>query len=215
MARQGMNSPEEINIDWSYEGATDLGVGTGATAGEKFLGYGTGFFAFIFYSALYLFGDLGWELWQYLIAILLAFDVMGGVVANSLNSCKRFYHTPPKPDESWLVRFLKNPHLFSAIHIHTILVGALFANFDWFYGLFWYLLLLIGTEVVLLTPLYMQRPVAMLFVLAALLLNIYLIPSVAGFEWLAPALFIKIVYGHVVREEPYRPVGEVVSEPAD
>ena len=200
-----LNEQDEVRINWAYEGQPDLGAGTGATAVEKFLAYGTGFFAFLFYSALYLFGDLNWMLWQYLLAIFLAYDVMGGVVANSLNSCKRFYHTPAKPNENWLVRFLKNPHLFSAIHIHTLLVGLLFAQFDWFYGLFWYLLLLIATEILLLLPLYLHRPVAMLFILGALLVNIYLIVPVPGFEWLAPALFIKIVYGHVVREEPYRP----------
>ena len=206
MAQREQNQPKVVRINWTYQGIADFAVGTGATAGEKILGYGTGFFAFFFYSALYLFGDLGWELWQYLLAIFLAFDVMGGVVANSLNSCKRFYHTAPKPDENWLVRFVKNPHLFSAVHIHTLIVGVLFAKFDWFYALFWYLLLLITTEIVLLIPLHLQRPVAMLFILAALLINIYLIPPVAGFEWLAPALFLKIVYGHVVREEPYRPL---------
>jgi hypothetical protein len=195
-----------VRINWEYSGFPDLGVGTGATGGEKFLGYGTGFFAFIFYILFYLSGTLSWGVWQYLLAIFLAFDVMGGVVANSLNSCKRFYHTPPKADEGWIVRFVKNPHLFAAIHVHTIVVGVAFDNFNWFYGLFWYLLLLIATEVVLLLPLYLQRPVAMLFILGALLTNIYLITPVVGFEWLAPALFLKIVYGHVVREEPYRPI---------
>lgn len=207
-----LNEQDEVRINWAYEGQPDLGAGTGATAGEKLLAYGTGFFAFFFYSALYLFGDLNWMLWQYLLAIFLAYDVMGGVVANSLNSCKRFYHTPVKAGENWLVRFLKNPHLFSAIHIHTLLVGLLFAQFDWFYALFWYLLLLIATETILLLPLYLHRAVAMLFILAALLINIYLIVPVPGFEWLAPALFIKIVYGHVVREEPYRPQAELPSE---
>lgn len=215
MTSQQISEQDGVVIDWHYEGDTDLGAGTGATGGEKLLAYGTGFFAFAFYTLFYLFGSLDWNIWQYLLAILLAYDVMGGVVANSLNSCKRFYHTPPKPEENWLVRFVKNPHLFTAIHIHTIVVGLIFADFDYFYGLFWYLLLLIATEIILLLPLYLRRPVAMFFVLAALLINFYLIPPVAGFEWLAPALFIKIVYGHVVREEPYRPVPAVESAEAD
>ncbi len=56
------------------------------------------------------------------------------------------------------------------------------------------------------TPLYIRRPVAFFAILLALLLNIYIILPVQGFEWFVPALMIKILYGHLVREEPYRPV---------
>lgn len=41
--------------------------------------------------------------------------------------------------------------------------------------------------------------------MTAILANLYLIRPVPEFEWLIPALFLKIVYGHIVREEPYRP----------
>ena len=75
----------------------------------------------------------------------------------------------------------------------------------WGYGLVWYVLLLLGSAAVLKTPLYLRRPVAMLGILLALLVNAYLIPAVNGFEWLMPALFVKIVYGHLVQEEPYCP----------
>lgn len=46
----------------------------------------------------------------------------------------------------------------------------------------------------------------MLLVLTAIMLNLYVITAVQGFEWVVPVLFIKIIYGHLVREEPYRPV---------
>jgi hypothetical protein len=39
---------------------------------------------------------------------IFAFDVVGGVVANSLNSCKRFYHTAAKSDEPQYTAFFKN-----------------------------------------------------------------------------------------------------------
>jgi hypothetical protein len=42
-------------------------------------------------------------------------------------------------------------------------------------------------------------------IMTAILVNQYIFHSVIGFEWLIPALFLKIVYGHIVREEPYRP----------
>ena len=42
--------------------------------------------------------------------------------------------------------------------------------------------------------------------------NYYLIEPVSGFEWLIPVLYLKIVYGRLVREEPYRPcVGQAAS----
>lgn len=54
-------------------------------------------------------------------------------------------------------------------------------------------------------PLYLRRPIAMLFCLISLIMNSYIIPVIDGFEWFIPALFIKIIYGHLVQEEPYRP----------
>ena len=42
--------------------------------------------------------------------------------------------------------------------------------------------------------------------------NYYLIELVSGFEWLIPALYLKIVYGCLAREEPYRPrLGQAAS----
>ena len=104
---------------------------------------------------------------------------------------------------------MKNHLIFVAFHIYPILVGLLYegASGLW-YGAFWYVFLLVSSIVVLRVPLYLRRPVAMLIIFVTLLANGYVIEPVAGFEWLAPALFLKIIYGHLVREEPYRPVEE-------
>lgn len=58
------------------------------------------------------------------------------------------------------------------------------------------------------TPLYLQRPVSMLIIVTALLINGYFVSSPTGMMWLIPVLFLKIVYGHTVKEEPYRPETE-------
>ena len=79
---------------------------------------------------------------------------------------------------------------------------------NWFYGLFWYLILQISVLSVTRTPLYLQRPVSMLIIVTALLINDYFVSSPIGLEWLIPILFVKIVYGHTVQEEPYRPETE-------
>jgi hypothetical protein len=46
----------------------------------------------------------------------------------------------------------------------------------------------------------------MLLIFLSILINFYLVEAIPGFEWLIPALFLKILYGHLVREEPYRPI---------
>jgi hypothetical protein len=55
-----------------------------------------------------------------------------------------------------------------------------------------------------ITPLYLKRPVAMLIITTGIMMNFYVLPSISGFEWLMPLLFLKIVYAHSVMEEPYR-----------
>lgn len=127
-------------------------------------------------------------------------------MSNALNSCKRFYHTPAKPEEGKLGAFLKRPVLFSMLHVHPIAVGLLYGGGDWSFGLSWYALFLLSVCLVRFSPLYLKRPLSMLLVMLSILLTLYAIPPVAGFEWLMPLLFMKIVYGHLVREEPYRKI---------
>jgi hypothetical protein len=149
---------------------------------------------------------LPWTVWQYVIAGLIALDVLGGVVANALNSCKRFYHAPLQAEETGLMALVKNHYVFAALHVQPLIVGLIFGNLNWVHGLGWYTILLVASVLVLQLPLYLQRPFAFGMIMFAILLNSYIIPPIPGFEWLIPALFLKIVYGHLVREEPYRPV---------
>lgn len=195
---------KQIRIEWEYDGKTDYSSGTGAYATEKALGLASafvipGFLLYLLYSH-----SVDWNGAQIALAFVLAFDVSGGLVSNALNSCKRFYHTPAKREEGWLGRMLKHPVLFSALHLHPIVVGWLYDGGIWSYGIRWYGLFLASAAIVLMVPLYLQRPVSMLMVMLAVLVNFYAIEPVTGFEWLMPLLFIKIVYGHLVREEPYR-----------
>lgn len=201
-------SPEKGNINWKYSGKPDFLLGTGATPAEQILGWVAGLLGTGLYGYLYLTHRLDWTWWQYILAGFLAFDVIGGVVANSLNSCKRFYHSPAKPDEPGYTGLVKNHLVFSAFHVHTFLVALLYGGTHYLFGIFWYVYLMVSTVVLIKTPLYLKRPAAFLSIALALLLNFYVIPVIPGFEWLAPALMIKIVYGHLVQEEPYRPQTE-------
>ena len=197
---------DKVNIDWSYSGKTDGLAGTGATNAERILAYG---FAIFITLSLILFLRLnenpatyGWRLW---LLIFLVFDVLGGVVANMLNSCKRHYHSPPKASERGFARLVKSPIAFAALHIHPIIVAWAFWETPCL-GLGWYLALLIGVVLTLKTPLYLRRPMATAIVVMASLMSFYVFGYGSGLEWFIPALFFKIVLAHSVREEPYRPV---------
>jgi hypothetical protein len=193
-----------IIIDWNYSGTPDGLFGTGATKTERAIVWLFGLTGTIMLGWYWWTSSMNWAWWQYVIAALLALDVLGGVVANSLNSCKRFYHSPLKPEETGLTGLSKNHFAFTALHVHPLLVGLLFGNSIWGYGLFWYLALILSAVIVMFAPLYLQRPLAMGLIMTAILLNYYFLQPVTGFEWLMPALFLKIVYGHIVREEPYQ-----------
>ncbi len=196
------------NIIWSYRGKTDLAVGTQATTTETILGWTAGLIGVVILCFYSWKNDFHWTTWQYIIAVIIAYDIVGGVVANSLNSCKRFYHSSIQTFEPGYVKLAKNHLFFSIIHIHPLIVSLIFSSASWFYGLFWYLILQISVLTVTKTPLYLQRPVSMLIIVTALLINGYFISSPTGMMWLIPVLFIKIVYGHTVKEEPYRPETE-------
>ena len=195
---------EQSKIDWGYSGTPDGFFGTGATAAEQTIVWvfgllGTGILGWVVWTH-----SIPWTWWQFAVAALLALDVLGGVVANALNSCKRFYHSPVKPEETGFTGLAKNHFVFTAFHVHTVIVGVLFGKLDFGYGFFWYFALLASTVVVLRLPLYLRRPAALGIIMLAVLVNLYIFHPVIGFEWLVPALFLKIVYGHVVQEEPYR-----------
>jgi hypothetical protein len=196
----------EAHIQWAYQGKPDFLMGTGATRAERVLVWtgaliGAGLYLYFFLTGAYV-----WAWWQYALAALMALDVGGGVVANTLNSCKRFYHTPPLPTEPWYAPLLKNHLVFTAMHGYPFVIAWVFDG-GLVYGVFWYVTMLAAALIVLRTPLYLQRPTAFLIILMALLVHLYGVTPPPGFEWFMPALLLKIIYGHLVREEPYRPAG--------
>ncbi len=200
-------TPNAPPVRWRYRGKPDFLLGTGAAPAERRLAALAALGGAALYGFFFLRRAFPWAGWQYLLAAVLAYDVLGGVVANTLNSCKRFYHTPPRPEEPRYAAFFKNHLAFTALHVHPLLAAALYGG-SLARGAFWYLFLLAAALFILRAPLYLQRPLAFFFITLTLLLNAYALPPLAGFEWLAPALNIKILYGHLVREEPYRPEKE-------
>jgi hypothetical protein len=124
--------------------------------------------------------------------------MLGGVLTNATSAAKRWFF---REGEGF-----KQHMTFVALHlVQTALFGWAFLDFNlmWIIGV--YGVLLGGSAVILKTPLYLQRPVAALIYVAALLLSLYVFETVAYLEWFLPVLFFKILVSHVLREEPYQP----------
>lgn len=141
-----------------------------------------------------------WSPVQYLIATLLAFDIVGGIVTNAASSAKRWYHREG--------RGFRAHFGFVAFHVvYVFLVAWLFRSMDWgFFGAV-SLYLLVAAYLVLKTPLYLQRPLAFGLLAFSFLLSLYAFAPTPGLEWFVPFLFLKLIVSHLLREEPYRPLG--------
>ena len=138
------------------------------------------------------------------IAALLVFDTVGGVLTNSTNTAKRWYHREGQ----------KFKQHFSFISIHTIqlfLVTWFFWERDWSFFALSYGYLLIAAFFILFVPLYVQRPTALLFYLGAILLNIYVFTPVEGMEWFIPFFFLKLLISNLPKEAPYSPFQEQIQ----
>jgi hypothetical protein len=95
---------------------------------------------------------------------------------------------------------------FVCVHLlHVGLVALLLRGGDW---LFWagvssYLLLAAG--LILASPLYLQRPVALGLYGLALLSDRYLFLPTPGLEWFLPLFFLKLLVSHLLHETAYQP----------
>jgi hypothetical protein len=68
-----------------------------------------------------------------------------------------------------------------------------------------YAYLLVAASVVLLTPLYLKRPVAFVLYSVALLAGLYALGVPPGLESFVPLFFLKLLVAHLLPEEAYRP----------
>lgn len=193
--------PQNVLIQWQYptpENALDRFVGPGTTIPEAALQIGVSLGAA---AALLLYAhqqNLGWSLLQTLVALLLVLDMVGGVITNASNPAKRWYHRAGHGARQHLG--------FVALHIlQPVLLVLFFRAGDWGYVALVYGYLLLAAVVLVVLPLYLQRPAAMAFWLGGFLLNSYVLLPTAGFEWFLPVFYLKLLVCHLVREEPYRP----------
>ncbi|MBK7894259.1 MAG: hypothetical protein IPJ90_05120 [Anaerolineaceae bacterium] len=196
-----------MKIEWTppeprpgLAGAWDKFIGPGATDAELWLQLVgmVGLTAVLTLINLNQRSDLNWSGWQWLVFLLFAFDLSGGIVTNATATAKRWYHRAGQ-------RFMDH-FGFVAVHgLHLAAIAWLFRDGDWLYFAVYYGWLLVGTAVLLRTPLYLQRPLALLLYSSTLLLNISLLQPTSGLAWFIPFFFLKLLVAHLLPEAPFTP----------
>ena len=177
-------------------GSWDTFIGPGATPWDQVLALVPAFVSAVCLVGYAIVADLGWGVGRSLIAALLAFDLVGGMISNAAASAKRWVHRKGQTAKQHVG--------FVAIHLLQIgLVAFVFRGGDVTYMVVVYLYLLASSLVVVGVPLRIQRSVAALFVCGAIVLSEYFFSPTPGFEWFVPVLFIKLLMSYLTVEEPY------------
>lgn len=178
-------------------GRPDWLFGTGATRTEKGMAHAA---AALGCAAFAVGGQgLGWAWWQWLVGLLLVWDLAGGVVANGLDTAKRFYHSPLERPAGPAARFLHHPVGFTAAHVQPLLAGLVFSGGPWWWGPLWYCWALAGAVLVHRLRERLQRPAA-LGVVGAGVMAVPLVAGPPGLAWLPAVLLLKLVLAHAVPE---------------
>lgn len=181
-------------------GAWDKFIGPGATQAELWLQLlgGLGLTAVLALTILSQRHALNWNTGQWIIFLLLAFDLSGGILTNATATAKRWYH---RPGQRAIDHFG-----FVAVHgVHLALIAWLFRDGDWLFFAIYYGYLLGATAVILRTPLYLKRPLTLLLYSGILLLNSSYILPAPGFGWFIPFFYLKLLVAHLLPEAPFQP----------
>ncbi|BBM82282.1 hypothetical protein [Candidatus Uabimicrobium amorphum] len=188
---------------WNYPqfrpgimGKIEKVVGPGMSKTELVVVFASGTVAATMMIAFSVYKDPQWSLLQTIIATLLVFDLVGGAVCNATSPTKRWYHRAQSSRQSRI--------LFVVGHAaYPFLVAWLFRAMDWKYFCVVYGYLCFSAVIVAFTALYLQRCVAVLILCGAIFIDSYIFTLTPGFEWFIPILFLKLIVGHMVKEEPY------------
>jgi hypothetical protein len=178
-------------------GAWDRFVGPGATSAEEWvqLVFGLGIAAACIASFPWSGGFAAGPV-AIVVAIVLAADLGGGLVTNATAAAKRWYHRPGHGRAAHLK--------FVAVHgVHIAAVAAVFATNGATYFLVAYGYLMLASVLIVMAPLYLQRPVAM--GLAGLGFALAQLPllAVPGLDWFLPLLLLKLLVAHLLKEAPF------------
>ena len=147
-------------------------------------------------AAAWRLSSLGFDGFPLAVGAFLGFDVIGGAVCNTTDTTKRWYH---RPEVTWIqhAAFIL-PHLAYIAAVAWLFSSS--SKFDWYYFELMSAYLMVATAVVLAAPVYLKRPTATVVYLLAVGLGLYQAGSTSGMEWFVPALFLKLLVGHLVPE---------------
>ncbi|WP_050905845.1 hypothetical protein [Vibrio campbellii] len=197
-----------MKIDWSvpqaragFWGGIDKLIGPGATKAEKNLQLYAPFAAGFVVMIYAYFAQLGWTTTQYVIAGLLTVDIIGGIITNATSTAKRWFHREGQG-------FKQHMSFILTHFVQLSLYSWAFLNLDimWIVVIGGYMVL--ACSLVMKTPLYLQRPVALTLYSLSVIISIYWAQAPQGLEWFLPLFYLKLLVSHVLREEPYRPEQE-------
>lgn len=181
-----------------WKGFFDRIIGPGATTAELLLQIVPALVAAVASPIYALTLPIHWTPLQLGLIAFFGFDLAGGVLTNATSAAKAWYH---REGQGW------QQHLgFVSLHIiHILVVALLFRGGDWGFFLSVSIYLLGASMIILWSPLYLQRPVALGLYGLALLGNGYLFSPTPGLEWFLPIFFLKILVSHLLPETSYRP----------
>jgi hypothetical protein len=132
----------------------------------------------------------GWSALQWALAMGLAFDFAGGVVANASSAAKRTLHGPGRT---------RARVKFYASHLHPLVLPLVFAV-SWKAAIALYAGMLAAAALVELAP----RPVAQPVAFAAVAVGLFLGCGAGwptGLEWFAPVYLLKLIGAYAVPPE--------------
>jgi hypothetical protein len=129
----------------------------------------------------------GWSVLQWVVAMGIAFDFAGGVVATASSAAKRAYHAPG--------RTLSRAK-FYAVHLHPLVLPLVFPV-PWTVAVALYAGMLAAAALVERVPRAVAQPVAF----AAVGAGLFLAGGAAwpaGLEWFAPVYLLKLIGAYAV-----------------
>ncbi|RBP83814.1 hypothetical protein EBI01_09865 [Marinomonas rhizomae] len=200
-----------MRINWNYPpvrrglaGAIDRFIGPGATPAEVLL---QTLLPLVAALVAVVYGMLQMPEWSYLqlfMCGLLALDISGGIITNATSTAKRWYHRSGQS--------IRQHMNFILLHfLQLFLVAYFFLSFDWVWLMVAGGYLVVSALIILMTSVYLQRPVAMILYSMAFLISLYGLAQPEGMEWFLPLFYCKLLVSHLPHEEPYRPDSESLS----
>lgn len=139
-------------------------------------------------------------------ALIASADVFGGIMTNATNSAKRWYHPVAASGHRMRLVFISMHIAHLAAIAFLVLPFAMqelgFAPWQWF-ALNLALLYALAAAVEF-TPLDIQRPVAFAAWLAAVFVNLVVVPLPLILSYFVPLFFLKLLICYVPIEAPWR-----------